>query len=130
MEHGKRYLFLALDNRVFIADYLNSFTNNIVVNNYSDIHYIRCGQSVHSIPKDHILQAYLLTDLVAGNKYRFCYIHKNKVDENNTDYEHKFYEGAFIEIIDRSETLLIDARMNKNGIISVPLTSIVNIVAI
>ena len=129
MEQGKRYLFLALDNRVFIADYLNSFTNNFIVNNYSDIHYIRCGQSVHSIPKDHILHAYPLSDLVAGNKYRFCYI-EQKVDEINTEYEHKFYEGEFMDIIERSETLRIDARMNGNGIISVPLTRVVKIVAI
>ena len=63
------------------------------------------------------VQTYPLSDLVAGNKYRFCYI-----EQNNIEYEHKFYEG------DNIETLRIDARMN--GIISVPLTRIVKIVAL
>ena len=124
---GERYLFQATRNRTFIATFVIKYTNNIIVEIHSDEHY-RMSQSQHSYPQADILDAFPLSELIVGEKYRFWYLEKvnneNKVNIE-PEYYRKSHEGEFLEIVDMSETLRIDTRTNpehlRMGIISSPL---------
>jgi len=130
---GERYLFKAIRNRSFIANFVIKYSNCLIVEQHSDEHYRR-SRSQHSYPQADILDAFPLSDLVQGQRYRFWYLEK-KEDDNNVNVELEYYrkshEGEFIEIIDKSETLCIDTRMNaehlRMGTLCSPLFKYVEI---
>lgn len=124
---GERYLFQASGNRTFIATFVNRLNNTILLTKYSDENSRMCG-GVYSYPQADILDAFPLSELVVGQKYRFWYSEKVN-DENQpnvgTEYYRKSHEGIFIELTDPLETLIIDTRDNpehlRMGTLSSPL---------
>jgi hypothetical protein len=92
------------------------------------------SQSQYSYPSDDILDAFRLSDLIPGQKYRFWYLEKinNENQSNNEpEYYRKSHEGIFVKVIVHSETLIIDTRDNPDhlriGIISTPLFNYIEI---
>lgn len=130
---GQRYLFQATANRTFIAEYVNCLGKVILVTKYSDKESRMCG-GVYSYPTDDIIDAFPLSSLVPGNKYRFWYL-ETKNDENlpinKYEYYRKSQEGAFVALSDLVETLQYDTRENpehlRMGIVSCPLYTIIQI---
>ena len=130
---GERYLFQATQNRTFIATFVINYTNTVIVELHSDKHY-QMSHSRYSYPSADILDAFPLSNLIPGQKYRFWYLEK-KNDENQCNNEPEYYrkscEGLFVEVIGRSETLLIDTRDNpehlRMGIISSQLFNYIEI---
>lgn len=111
---GERYLFKASRNRSFIANFVIKHSNCLIVELHSDEHYRR-AQSQHSYPQADILDAFPLSELVQGRRYRFWYSEKVN-DENQpnvgAEYYRKSHEGIFVELTDPRETLIIDTREN------------------
>jgi len=130
---GERYLFQATGNRTFAAEYVNRLNKTTLVTKYSDKESRMCG-GVYSYPTDEIIDAFPLSSLVPGHKYRFWYL-ESKNDENlpiNTnEYYRKSREGIFVELTDPKETLRYDTRENpehlRMGIVSCPLYTIIQI---
>ena len=130
---GERYLFQATANRTFIAEYVNRLNKTTLVTKYSDKESRMCG-GVYSYPTDDIIDAFPLSSLVPGQKYRFWYLER-KNDENlitnNYGYYRKSKEGAFVAVTDPGETLQFDTRENpehlRMGIVSCPLYTIIQI---
>ena len=130
---GERYLFQATRNRTFIATFVVKYTNTVIVELHSDEHY-QMSQSQYSYPSGDIFDAFPLSELIAGQKYRFWYLEKVN-DENKVNVEPEYYrkshEGIFVKVIVPSETLIIDTRDNpehlRTGIISSPLFKYIEI---
>jgi hypothetical protein len=130
---GERYLFQATANRTFIAEYVNRLNKTTLVTKYSDKESCMCG-GVYSYPTNDLIDAFPLSSLVAGQKYRFWYLER-KNDENlpinNYEYYIKSKEGAFVAVTDPRETLQFDTRGNpehlRMGIVSCPLYTIIQI---
>jgi hypothetical protein len=130
---GERYLFQATANRTFIAEYVNRLNKTTLVTKYSDKDSRMCG-GVYSYPTDDIIDAFPLSSLVPGHKYRFWFLEK-KNDENHPTNEYEFYrkshEGIFVEITNTVETLRYDTRENpehlRMGVVSCPLHRIIQI---
>ena len=124
---GQRYLFQATGNRTFTAEYVTRLNKTTLVTKYSDKESRMCG-GVYSYPTDDIIDAFPLSSLVPGHKYRFWYSEKVN-DENKpnvgAEYYRKSHEGIFVELTDPRETLIIDTRENpehlRMGTISTPL---------
>ena len=91
-----------------------------------------CG-GVYSYTTNDILDAFPLSELIPGQKYRFWYLEKMN-DENRCNVEPEYYrksrEGVFVEVTDR-ESLIIDTRYNpqhlRMGILSSPLIKFVEV---
>jgi len=129
---GERYLFQASGNRTFIATFVNRLNSTILLTKYSDEDSRMCG-GVYSYAHNEILDAFPLSDLIPGQKYRFWYLEKIN-DENicnvenqykvEPEYYRKSREGIFVEVTDR-ESLIIDTRDNpehlRMGILTSPL---------
>lgn len=124
---GERYLFQATGNRTFIATFVNRLNYVMLFTKYSDENSRMCG-GVYSYANDDILDAFPLSELVQGRRYRFWYSEKVN-DENQpnvgTEYYRKSHEGIFVELTDPRETLIIDTRENpehlRMGTLSSPL---------
>jgi len=126
---GERYLFRTSKNSNFVATYVKHLNNTLILTKYSDENSRMCGD-VYSYTANDILNAFPLSELVAGQKYRFWYLEKIN-NENNinvpvaAEYYHKSHEGIFLELTDLRETLIIDTRENpehlRMGILSTPL---------
>ena len=124
---GERYLFQATGNHTFIATFVNRLNYVILLTKYSDEVSRMCG-GVYSFANDDILDAFPLSELVQGRRYRFWYSEKVN-DENQpnvgTEYYRKSHEGIFVELTDPRETLIIDTRENpehlRMGTLSSPL---------
>ena len=124
---GERYLFQASGNRTFIATFVNRLNYVMLFTKYSDEVSRMCGD-VYSYANDDILDAFPLSELVQGRRYRFWYSEKVN-DENQpnvgTEYYRKSHEGIFVELTDPRETLIIDTRENpehlRMGTLSSPL---------
>ena len=124
---GERYLFQATGNRTFIATFVNRLNYVMLFTKYSDEVSRMCG-GVYSYANDDILDAFPLSELVQGRRYRFWYSEKVN-DENQpnvgTEYYRKSHEGIFVELTDPRETLIIDTRENpehlRMGTLSSPL---------
>jgi hypothetical protein len=130
---GNRYLFQATGNRTFTAEYVNRLNNTTLVTKYSDKESRMCG-GVYSYPTDDIIDAFPMSSLVTGDKYRFWYLEKNNDENliiNNYEYYRKSREGIFVEVTDPVETLRYDTRENpehlRMGIVSCPLHTIIQI---
>ena len=132
---GDRYLFLATGNRVFIANFVIRHESSMIVEAHSDRHH-QWTQGQYSYEQKQILDAFPLSELAPGQRYKFWFLEK-KPDENCPNNEgvlefvKKSYEGEFVDITDRNETLRIDTRTNaehlRMGIISTQLFNIVQI---
>ena len=130
---GERYLFQASGNRTFIANFVNHLNTTILLTKYSDKVSRMCG-GVYSYPQTDILDAFPLSELVQGQRYRFWYSEKVN-DENKPNVETKTYrkshEGIFVELTDPRETLIIDTRENpehlRMGTLSTPLVNFTQI---
>lgn len=130
---GQRYLFQATGDRTFAAEYVNCLGKITLVTKYSDKESRMCG-GVYSYPTDDIIDAFPLSSLVPGHKYRFWYL-ETKNDENlpinNYEYYRKSQEGAFVTLSDPAETLQYDTRENpehlRMGIVSCQLHTIIQI---
>jgi hypothetical protein len=124
---GERYLFQASGNRTFIATFVNRLNYVMLFTKYSDENSRMCG-GVYSYARDDILDAFPLSELVQGRRYRFWYSEKVN-DENQpnvgAEYYRKSHEGIFVELTDPRETLIIDTRENpehlRMGRLSSPL---------
>ena len=124
---GERYLFQASGNRTFIATFVNRLNYVMLFTKYSDEVSRMCG-GVYSYANDDILDAFPLSELVQGRRYRFWYSEKVN-DENQpnvgAEYYRKSHEGIFVELTDPRETLIIDTRENpehlRMGTLSSPL---------
>jgi hypothetical protein len=124
---GERYLFQASGNRTFIATFVNRLNTTILLTKYSDKDSRMCG-GVYSYANNDILDAFPLSELIPGQKYRFWYQEKIN-DENSCNVEAKTYrkshEGIFVEVTNTTETLIIDTRDNPEhlriGTLSRPL---------
>jgi hypothetical protein len=124
---GERYLFQASRNRTFIATFVTRLNTTILLTKHSDEHSLMC-RGVYSYPNDDILDAFPLSDLVQGQRYRFWYSEKVN-DENQpnvgAEYYRKSRDGIFVELIGPQETLIIDTRENpehmRMGTLSSPL---------
>ena len=129
---GERYLFQASGNRTFIATFVNRLNTTILLTKYSDEDSRMCGD-VYSYPQADILDAFPLSELIPGQKYRFWYQEKVN-DENKVNVEAKIYrkshEGIFVEVTDR-DSLIIDTRNNpehlRMGILTSPLIKFVDV---
>jgi hypothetical protein len=127
---GERYLFQATGNRTFIANFVNRLNTTILLTKYLDENSRMCG-GVYSYHQADILDAFPLSELVVGQKYRFWYSEKVN-DENQpnvgTEYYRKSHEGIFVELTDPRNTLIIDTRDNpehlRMGTLSTPLVKI------
>ena len=84
---GERYLFQASGNRTFIATFVNRLNTTILLTKYSDEDSRMC-ESVYSYPQADILDAFPLSELIPGQKYRFWYQEKVH-DENKVNVEAK-----------------------------------------
>jgi hypothetical protein len=129
---GERYLFRASGNKTFIANFVNRLNTTILLTKYSDTDSRMCG-GVYSYANNDILDAFPLSELIPGEKYRFWYLEKIN-DENRCNVEPEYYrksrEGVFVEVTDR-ESLIIDTRYNpqhlRMGILSSPLIKFVEV---
>ena len=136
---GERYLFQASGNRTFIANFVNRLNTTILLTKYSDEKSRMCG-GVYSYPQADILDAFPLSELIPGQKYRFWY--QEKVNDENrcnvenqykvgSEYYRKSHEGIFVELTDPRETLIIDTRENpehlRMGTLSTPLVNFTQI---
>jgi hypothetical protein len=130
---GERYLFQASGNRTFIATFVNRLNTTILLTKYSDTDSRMCG-GVYSYTTNDILDAFPLSELIPGQKYRFWYLEKIN-DENRCNVEPEYYrksrEGVFVEVTDPVETLRYDTRENpehlRMWIVSCPLHTIIQI---
>jgi len=129
---GERYLFYAT-SRNFIATYVKQLNNTLILTKYTDKHTRNCG-GVYSYTSNDILDAFPLSELVTGHKYRIWYLEtindENKINVQ-PEYFRKSRDGIFIELTDILETLRIDTRDNpenlRMGIFSCPLYLITQI---
>jgi hypothetical protein len=130
---GERYLFQASGNRTFIATFVNRLNTTILLTKHSDEDSRMCGD-VYSYTINEILDAFPLSELIPGQKYRFWYLETIN-DENQCNVEVKTYrkslEGIFVEVTLPFETLKIDTRDNpqhlRMGILSCPLIKFIGI---